>query len=202
MARPRTDIAPRILKAARRRFRERGVDATSLRTIAKDARTSIGMIYYYFPTKDELFFAVIEQTYEKFLSELEQALAAGVPFEERLLRLYERLGAASKEEVDMVRLFVHEALFSSARFERLVERFLRGHIPLVLGMLRDGVRERALDVKRHPMVLLFATFALAGPPQMIRKALDKRLPVPGAPAGDELARELVSVLLHGIAARV
>jgi AcrR family transcriptional regulator len=201
MARPRTDISARILKAAKRRFRERGVDGTSLRTIAKDARTSIGMIYYYFPTKDDLFLAVVEQTYQKLLVDLEQAITPGVPFAERLVRLYERIGAASKDELDVLRMFLQEALFSSSRFERVVSRFLRGHVPLVLAMLVDGVGEQALDARRHPMVLLFATFALAGPPQLMRKVLDKRLPVPGAPAGNALARELVDVLLHGIAAR-
>ena len=45
MARPRSDIEPRIVHAARRRFLKEGVDGASLRTIAKDAGTSIGMVY-------------------------------------------------------------------------------------------------------------------------------------------------------------
>ena len=61
MARPRSDIEPRIVHAARRRFLKEGVDGASLRTIARDAKTSIGMVYYYFPTKDDLFFAVVEE---------------------------------------------------------------------------------------------------------------------------------------------
>ena len=46
MARPRGDIAPRILHAARKRFLVEGVDGASLRAIARDARTNKGMIYY------------------------------------------------------------------------------------------------------------------------------------------------------------
>jgi AcrR family transcriptional regulator len=200
MARPRTDIAPRILRAARERFRDKGVDGSSLRAVAKDAGTSIGMIYYYFPTKDDLFFAVVEQTYEKVLADLEQALARDVPLEARLVRLYERLAAASAEEVDTLRLVVRDALLGSPRFDRLVERFLRGHVPLVLSTLLEGVQSGAL-ARRHPMVLMLATLTLAGPPQVVRRAIGNRFVVPGAPAGKELARELVDVLLHGIAAR-
>lgn len=55
MARPRGDIEPRVLEAARKRFLEQGVDGASLRKIAEDAGTNIGMIYYYFPTKEALF---------------------------------------------------------------------------------------------------------------------------------------------------
>lgn len=201
MARPRTDIAPRILRAARKRFREKGVDGASLRAIAKDAGTSIGMIYYYHPTKDDLFFAVVEETYEKFLAELEQALAKDVPLEERLVRLYERLGGATTDELEISRLVLQEALLSSTRFERLIERFLRGHLPLVLDTLLEGVKSGELDGTRHPWVLLMATFALAGPPQFVRRAIGNRLPVPGVPAGKQLARELVGVLLGGIAKR-
>jgi AcrR family transcriptional regulator len=201
MARPRTDIAPRILRAARKRFREKGVEGSSLRAVAKDAGTSIGMIYYYFPTKDDLFFAVVEETYQKFLLELEQALAKDVPLEARLLRLYERLGATTTDELDTLRLVAQDALLGSARFDRLVERFLRGHLLMVLGALLEGVQSGELAAGHHPLVLLLSTFALAGPPQLVRRALGNRFPVPGAPAGKQLAGELVDVLLHGIAAR-
>ena len=61
MARPRSDIQKRIVLAARTRFLADGVDGASLRHIARAARTSIGMVYYYFPTKDDLFLAVVEE---------------------------------------------------------------------------------------------------------------------------------------------
>src|SRR5262249_27779376 len=67
MPRPRTDIRVRILHAARARFAAKGVDGSSLRSIAADARTSIGMIYYYFPSKDALFLAVVEEVYGNLL---------------------------------------------------------------------------------------------------------------------------------------
>jgi AcrR family transcriptional regulator len=199
MARPRTDIEPRILAAARKSFRERGVEATSLRAIARDAGTSIGMIYYYYPTKDELFFAVVEETYQKLLADLERLLAPETSVDERLGRLFERVAQVSDEEVVILRLVAQEGLLQSPRFERLVERFLRGHVPLVLKTVFDGVRGGTLDAKRHPIVLLLAIFSLAGPPQFIRRALGARVPVPGAPEGTVLAHELVDVLLHGIA---
>jgi AcrR family transcriptional regulator len=198
MARPRTDIGPRILKAARKRFRRQGVEGATLRAIARDAGTSIGMVYYYYPTKDELFFAVVEETYQKIMADLERVLALGTPVKERLERLFERVALVSDEEVEILRLVALEGLMSTSRFERLVERFMRGHIAVVLGTLLDGLRDGTLDRRRHPIVLLLATFGLAGPPQLIRRALGERVPVPGAPSGKELAAELVDVLLRGL----
>src|ERR1044071_4922714 len=100
MARPRTDIAPRILEAAKHRFRQHGVDGASLRAIAKDAKTSIGMVYYYFPTKDDLFFAVVEKVYEGFLHKLEVALAPEGTVEARLARLYRQLAEVTDDEIE------------------------------------------------------------------------------------------------------
>ena len=197
MARPRTDIRPRILQAARKRFLDGGVDGVSLRAIARAARTSIGMIYYYFPTKDDLFFAVVEESYEKILADIERVLATEGGVEERLVRLGERISDATDEEIETVRLVVREALLSSARRDRLVQRFTRGHVALIFRTVMEGVKEGAFDAKRHPAVLLLATFSLAFPPQILRRVAGERLPVPGVPSGKALARELVDVLFRG-----
>ena len=51
------------------------------------------MVYYYFPTKDDLFLAVVEETYVKLLADMTRALAPDVPVKERIRRLYARMGA-------------------------------------------------------------------------------------------------------------
>lgn len=201
MARPRTDIGPRILVAARQHFRRSGVEGSSLRAIAREAGTSIGMVYYYFPTKDDLFFAVVEATYQRILADLEHLLTPETPVAARLARIFERIAAVSDEEVEILRLVAQEGLLQSPRFQRLVERFLRGHVPMVLGTLMEGVSEGVLDGRHHPIVLMLATFGLAGPPQFIRRALGDRVPGGNAPSGKELANGLVDVLLNGIAKR-
>src|SRR6266545_901848 len=104
MARPRTDIAPRILHAARARFLAEGVDGASLRAIARAAGTSIGMLYYYFSSKDDLFLAVVEEVYGALLADLARALAPDAPVEERIAALYQRIAAMSDEELSVIRL--------------------------------------------------------------------------------------------------
>src|SRR5258706_13859163 len=110
MARPRSDIEPRILAAARARFLSDGVDGASLRSIASDAGTSIGMVYYYFPSKDELFFGVVEQLYQKLLADIETAILPDVPVHSRVERLYARVAQLTDEELLVARLIMREAL--------------------------------------------------------------------------------------------
>jgi len=200
MARPATDIRLRLVHAARARFLALGVDGASLREIAARARTSLGMIHYYFPTKDDLFFAVVEEIYQQLLADLAAALAPGPPVVERLRGLFARVASLSPDELDVVRLVVREALVSSARRERLIALFLRGHVPLVLGLLDEGVRTGVLAEGRPLPLLLMATFALAGPPQVVARQVGSRLGGKAIPAGEQLADALLDVLLNGIGA--
>jgi AcrR family transcriptional regulator len=215
MARPRSDIMERIVHAARERFlqderivhaaRERflqdGVDGASLRGIARDAKTNIGMIYYYFPTKDDLFLAVVEEVYAGLLAGFEQALAPDVPFAERIRRLYVRIGRIDEAEFKVMRLVVREALISSTRLDRVIERFLRGHIPLILRAVADGVAEGALRRDVHPALFMMAVLVIGGPPQLAGKLARERLGISDLPTAEALASTLVELLLHGIAAR-
>jgi AcrR family transcriptional regulator len=200
MARPRTDIEARIVRAARRCFVQQGVDATSLRRVAERAKTSIGMIYYYFPTKDDLFLAVVEEPYQKLLLDLERALAADASVETRLRRLYVRIGGVSDEELLLVRMILREVLVSTSRRDKLIERFKRGHLPMVIATLLDGVQDGTFDRKYHPALLFLATLTLGTAPQFLRRSAGDRLPIIGAPQGERLSNMLVDVLLHGIGA--
>ena len=85
--------------------------------------------------------------------------------------------------------------------DRLIERFKVGHVPLILRTIFDGLGAGLLDRSRHPLVLLFATAGLAGPPQLMRRVIGDRLPLPGALAPEALAHELVDALFNGVGAR-
>ncbi|MEU6707237.1 TetR family transcriptional regulator [Streptomyces wuyuanensis] len=57
----------RILEAARTEFAERGYDKTSVRGIAKAAGVDAALVHHYFGTKDEVFAAAIEVSFEPAL---------------------------------------------------------------------------------------------------------------------------------------
>jgi AcrR family transcriptional regulator len=198
MARPRSDIAPRVLEAARRRFLVEGVDGASLRGIADDAGTSIGMVYYYFPTKDDLFLAAVEEVYLALLRDLEQVVHRGLPVRARLLGLYRRLGAATAIERQVLSLVLREGLTSPGRLVGLLGRFRRGHIPLLIGLVRDGVAEGLLAPGLPVPLVLAAIMSLGGPGQVMLWAMGDRLGLPAVPAPEEAAEALLGILLGGV----
>ncbi|MFE4454348.1 TetR family transcriptional regulator [Streptomyces sp. NPDC056796] len=61
------DARTRILEAARTEFAERGYDRTSVRGIARAADVDAALVHHYFGTKDEVFAAAVEVSFEPAL---------------------------------------------------------------------------------------------------------------------------------------
>jgi len=200
MGRPRTDIQPRILVAARARFLADGVDGASLRRIAKEAKTSIGMIFYYYPTKDELFLAVIEEVYGKLLTDFEAILTprAAEPLKERLRRVFVRIGHATPDEIDVVRLVVREGILDSPRFRLVLGRFSRGHVGMLLGALAEGAARGEVDAAMPLPLLAVSTLAMGGVPQIVRRVVTSDFPLGALPGPEELAQATVDALFSGV----
>jgi len=201
MPRPRSDIQPRIVHAARARFLESGVDGASLRAIASDAGTNVGMVFYYFPTKDDLFLAVIEDVYVKLLDDIAAALAGDAPVRERLERVFARLGRASEDELTVVRLVVREVLLSHERFGRVFARMQRGHVAMILSTLVEGTARGEIDASVPPPLLLLSCIGLGALPQMVRRAAGDRAPFSALPAPEKLAHESVELLFRAIGSK-
>jgi AcrR family transcriptional regulator len=200
MGRSPSDIGARIVHAARRRFLLEGVDGASLRAIARDARTSIGMIYYYYPAKDDLFLAVVEEIYVALLGDLEARLDRARPVRERIHLLYQRLGALSEQEKQVLRLVIREALASRSRLHSLIERFQRGHLPLVFQLVKDGVAEGLFRRDLPAGLIIGALMAIGGPAQIVLGVAERHLPARALPRAPERAEALADVLFTGIGA--
>ncbi len=65
----------RILSGAKRAFLVAGFRGTNVPAIAAEAGVSVGQIYRYFPSKEELFLSVCQRSTETQLNELAAALA-------------------------------------------------------------------------------------------------------------------------------
>jgi AcrR family transcriptional regulator len=198
MPRPRSDIQPRIVHAARARFLESGVDGASLRAIASDAGTNVGMIFYYFPTKDDLFLAVIEEVYVKLLDDIAAALAGDAPVRERLERVFARVGRMSDDELAVVRLVVREVLLSHERFGRVFARMQRGHVGMILSTLAEGIARGDIDGSIPPPLLLISCLGLGAFPQLVRRAAGDRAPFSALPGPEKLAHDSGELLFRAI----
>jgi AcrR family transcriptional regulator len=74
--RRRVAMRARLVDAAHRLFTTRGYGATSLREVVEEADTSIGNLYFYFPSKQALLEAVVERACLETGEAIDRAMAA------------------------------------------------------------------------------------------------------------------------------
>jgi len=63
-----------VLEAAKQRFRETGFHATTMAEIAASAGVSVGLLYRYFPSKEEIIRAIVEADLQAQLLAVERGL--------------------------------------------------------------------------------------------------------------------------------
>ncbi|WP_415854466.1 TetR/AcrR family transcriptional regulator [Sinomonas sp. G460-2] len=94
----------RIVEVARMLFRTKGYDAVSMDEVSKAAEVGTGTLYRHFPTKEDLYDAVLEAWAERVNSAVERALTLEAPAREQLVAwlaayaamLTEHKGAAAR----------------------------------------------------------------------------------------------------------
>lgn len=200
MGRPPSDIRARLIDAARRRFLERGVDGTALRDVAADAGTSLGIVVYWFPKKEDLFSAVLEEVYAPLVDELRVLLERQASTHDRLHAVALRIASSSAREVEVLRLVAREAIGSAARRKRILRRFLRGHVPFLFAALKQGVHDGELDASTPLPVMLVAFVALAALPQIARRAAGKTMGL-ALPSKEKLAEISLAAFFRAFAPR-
>lgn len=196
MPRPASDLRLRVLTAARASFDARGFDGASLRAIARAADTTIGMIYYYFPTKDALWDAIIDDVYQRFVRDMAAILAEPGPVRGQLRRLAHHVAALSDDDRVVIRLALRDGLVPTERRQRLFARFQQGHIPLVLGAVARAQASGELVAGPTPMIMFTAGMVVVG-----SQLLLGHIPLPGLPSGPERIDVALDLVFGGIGAR-
>jgi len=135
----------RMLAAARRLFARRGFEATTMRQIAAAARTSIGNLYFYFASKEELLETLMAEAREPLWAWIDRAIATVPPGATRLaIVLY--ANAVGLLAAD--RALTHMLLRESGRPE-LADRVARPYWERMRAHIREnfpGYPEADLDL--------------------------------------------------------
>ena len=148
-----------IVAAALASFAERGYAATKLEDVAAVAGISKGTIYLYFPTKEHLFRAVVEQAVLPNVEAAEGDLAAHTGSSADLLRMLAQrfLRLLDSDLTAVPKLVVAESGNFPEIAQFYADAMLRRAFRLIEGILARGVARgefRPLDV--HATLPLFA----------------------------------------------
>jgi AcrR family transcriptional regulator len=197
--RDREAVRRAILDAARDLFVRVGFEHVSIRKIAEMVEYSPAAIYGYFPSKDDIFFALAEEGFRLLHGDqqLFEALEALPPLE-RVRGIFRQFYRFSSEHPQYFALMFVDR--SVPRITREYERFAftRDMKGLLVRHLREAVDAGVLPADAAPEVILrILSTALIGVAVM---RLSDRL-APGEDA-DALADDVLDVTLAGLQAGV
>ncbi|MGI6694779.1 MAG: TetR/AcrR family transcriptional regulator [Christensenellales bacterium] len=144
------DKRDHIFTIAVSEFATKGYAAASINQIARKAGISIGSLYSYFDSKEDLFLAVVDKGYE-LLERALNGLKKEGPFRERLLDLLETALRYGEKHPDMNNLYLslmtEELAPLSMRLSSQVEKISIAYYQQMLKKARDRGEVRAdLDI--------------------------------------------------------
>ncbi len=132
-----------ILKAALAEFSQEGLSGARVDTIAEGAGVNKALLYYYFHDKDDLYAAVIDEFFARFLDRLTNALSQPSSAGERFLSYVRTHFDAVAESPHYARLFVAEIMRvgrgGSPHIERMLTQYMQPIATLAIGVLQEGI---------------------------------------------------------------
>ena len=180
-------------------FSRKGFHGATMDEIARSAGYSPGAIYRYFPSKDDVFRAVVARLGEQFIEQADDEPPVALPFAERLRWFIIRHLETALTHRDFFVTFI--ARNPVVEWDRTSEigadacEFHDRFIARLSTLMALGVDEGVLapgDTGEYARVLLALIRSLAGEWLMTAAT-------PDAPVADRADR-VVDVLLHGLAA--
>jgi AcrR family transcriptional regulator len=141
-----------ILDAAERRLRSDGYPALSVAAIARQLKLAPNSIYWYFPTKDDLFVATVRHMLEGIVSRKDPAQKS---LERRVLWFVDQLS-----ELDHLRVALYERSRDSDVVARFVEELDANSRELVVNTLAGEVPDEDVEVAAEALVATVAGASL------------------------------------------
>jgi AcrR family transcriptional regulator len=129
-----------ILEVATQLFASQGFGGTTTRQIAELARVNEALIFRHCPSKDDLYWAVLEHKCEQGQARqlIAASLARQTPPEEALAEIAQTFFRLRQEDSTLGRLL----LFSALERHSLSQRFFRTHIADLYDCLAQYIRKR------------------------------------------------------------
>jgi AcrR family transcriptional regulator len=135
-----TDRRLQIMRVAKELFARHGFDGTTTRQIAERAKVNEAIIFRHFPTKQDLYWAIIEHECElgAFQQALEQRLSSGASDREIFAAIAEDSLRRRAKDSSLSRLLLYSALEN----HQLSQKFFQTHVGCYYERLADFIRRR------------------------------------------------------------
>ena len=130
-----------IIKAARRRFAHYGYSKVTMDEIAGDVEMGKASLYYYFPTKENLFQEVILQEQDEFADEIEKILQNENCAEDKLVQYVDQRLKYFQKLFNLGALSFYSFIEKKSHFKQYYKEFEERELQLLSKIFEEGKKK-------------------------------------------------------------
>jgi TetR/AcrR family transcriptional regulator len=131
-----------IIDAARNRFAHFGFSKVTMDEIASDVDLGKASLYYYFPTKEELFKAVITLEQDELKNDIELILQAKKPASQKLHEYVKLRMKFFQDMINLGTLSLYSYFDSKSVYEKLFVDFEKIELLLIKKIIGEGMNSK------------------------------------------------------------
>ena len=157
---PKPDVSaeriPLILNSAIKVFSKKGFEAARMEDIAKTAKLSVGGVYWYYKSKEEIIIAIMEQLIDKDVKDLRVLLEAEGSVRARL-EAYISLSIEAAQEYIPITYELYSLAHRNAKVKNHIRAFLQTYHSVLEQFIQQGIdRKEFKSVKAREAALTLA----------------------------------------------
>jgi AcrR family transcriptional regulator len=153
----------RFLRAAAHEFAQVGYEAANINVIAEQAGSGRGTIYLYFPSKRDLFLALLQAIAGRHLAVMRAALSPGRTLAEHLEAFYLAFVRLASEDTEGFQVYMSALYGVNRAFQQEAIRLVHDYLALLSSVLTQAVPGHKPEppwVQARALWLFSATYAL------------------------------------------
>jgi AcrR family transcriptional regulator len=147
-----------IREAATKLFAEKGFENVTTRNISSAAKISNAALYYYFDSKEELLYQILDEAMGKGLEQIHQIEKSSLSRKKKL-SAYLRMHATSAVDYNKMKLLVENQKSLSPQHQRALEKKQSKYVKKLVELLNELKREGKL-VDLDTKVCAYAFFGM------------------------------------------
>ena len=151
-----------IIKAARQRFAHYGYSKVTMDEIAGDVEMGKASLYYYFPTKENLFQGVIVQEQDEFVEEIEKVLQNETCAEDKLSQYVDLRLKYFQKLFNLGALSFYSFIEKKSHFKQYYKNFEERELQLMTKIFNEGKKKNEFKKETDENVVKVLLHILQG----------------------------------------
>ena len=202
IADPSRDTRALLLNAATGLFAQQGVAATTFATIAHRAGLTSAMVHYYFPDRDQLLDAVVDERLVPFIHAVWDPVAPSLPPRELVAGVVHRLLQQITLAPWVPSTWMREILTDGGLLrQRIFRRLPFDKLRQVAHAIANAQKNQTVNPDVDPLLLVFSAFGLVMLHAATMKMWSEVFQRPQLNT-EELQRHITGLLLEGLHADI